>query len=161
MDNAHHDQVFFRTFAIVLGVLVGIMFAIMGIAAIVTDDPEATDPLRLAKVEQNLQPVARVITDPAMLVESAPAEAKADTRSAEQIVQGVCAACHDAGVLGAPKSGDKAAWQARLTAAGSVDKLIEHAINGINAMPPRGGDPSLGDEQIAEAVRLLLKDAGL
>jgi cytochrome c5 len=49
----------------------------------------------------------------------------------------VCAVCHAAGVAGAPKFGDKAAWAPRL--AQGVDGLTASAIKGKNAMPPRGG----------------------
>jgi cytochrome c5 len=49
----------------------------------------------------------------------------------------VCAVCHAAGVAGAPKTGDKAAWAPRLAL--GIDGLTASAIKGKNAMPPRGG----------------------
>ena len=49
----------------------------------------------------------------------------------------VCQVCHAAGVAGAPKLGDKAAWAPRL--AQGIDGLAASAIKGKNAMPPKGG----------------------
>ncbi len=161
MDNANHDKVFVRTFIAVLGVLFGITFSIMLIAYLLTDsDEDELDPLRVSKIEQRLQPVGTVVTDPAQLVEVKAPAPKADTRTGEQIVQTVCAGCHGAGVLGAPKDGSAADWKPRLAERG-LDGLVKSAINGRGAMPPRGGDPSLSDEQITEAVKYMLKHSGL
>ena len=62
----------------------------------------------------------------------------------------VCVACHTPGIAGAPKLGDKAAWQARLQQGN--DTLYLHALKGIRAMPPKGGAPDLPDEHIKAAV---------
>lgn len=63
---------------------------------------------------------------------------------------GLCAACHAAGIAGAPKTGDKGAWSARLAQGEST--LHANAINGIRAMPAKGGNPSLSDEAVKAAV---------
>lgn len=158
MDTAHHDKVFVRTFILVLGVLFGITFAIMFVASLVSHSDEV-DPVVLEMMEQRLQPVGTVITDPDALVKVA-AKGEAKPRSAEGIVDGVCAACHGTGVLEAPKIGDTAAWKSELDEHG-LESLIETAIAGEGAMPPRGGDASLSDEQVAEAVKLMLERSGL
>tara|TARA_B100000700_G_scaffold71851_1_gene80043 strand:+ start:29712 stop:30197 length:486 start_codon:yes stop_codon:yes gene_type:complete len=62
----------------------------------------------------------------------------------------VCAACHDTGAAGAPKKGDVEAWAPRLEQ--GTETLYSHAINGFNAMPARGGNPSLSDEEVKAAV---------
>ena len=49
----------------------------------------------------------------------------------------ICTACHTAGVAGAPKIGDKAAWAPRI--AQGIDALTASAIKGKGAMPPKGG----------------------
>jgi cytochrome c5 len=51
----------------------------------------------------------------------------------------VCQACHMAGVAGAPKLGDKAAWAPRIAEAKNIDGLVAVAIKGKGAMPPKGG----------------------
>ena len=69
-----------------------------------------------------------------------------------------CVACHGAGVAGAPKYGDKAAWGPRL--AKGADTLHEHAIEGFQGqagfMPPKGGRVDLSDKSIMNAVDYMM-----
>ena len=64
-----------------------------------------------------------------------------------------CTVCHAAGVAGAPKSGDKAAWGPRVDL--GVDALTASAIKGKGVMPPRGGS-SASDAEIRAAVEYML-----
>lgn len=64
-----------------------------------------------------------------------------------------CAACHAAGVAGAPKLGDKAAWGPRMKAGEAA--LIKSAVKGKGAMPPRAGQ-NASDKEIKEAVEYML-----
>jgi len=83
--------------------------------------------------------------------------AKADDEG-EKIVHGICFACHQVGINGAPKFGNKIAWAPRITQ--GKDKLYEHALKGLRGMPPRGGNPSLTDDQVKAAVDYMVKAAG-
>lgn len=65
-----------------------------------------------------------------------------------------CAMCHNTGMAGAPRRDDTAHWEARLADAG-FDTLVTNAINGVNAMPPRGMCTTCSDDNIAELVRYL------
>jgi len=69
-----------------------------------------------------------------------------------------CAACHDSGMAGSPKTGDKAAWATRL--AQGYDTLVKHAIEGIRAMPAKGGNPDLDDLEVARAVVFMTNQSG-
>ena len=60
-----------------------------------------------------------------------------------------CAVCHATDAMGAPKVGDKKAWEARI--AKGMETLYKNAIHGINGMPPKGGT-SLSDDKIKEIV---------
>ena len=86
----------------------------------------------------------------------AAAEAKSPTASAEVLAKGekiytaTCLACHGAGVLGAPKFGDKAMWAPRI--AKGMDVLYANSIKGINTMPARGGNAALKDDDMKAAV---------
>jgi cytochrome c5 len=100
-------------------------------------------------VAERLKPVGEVTL--------AEASTTPGVRSGEQVVNTVCQTCHGAGLVGAPKIGDKAAWQPRLTQ--GVNALHEHAIKGIRAMPPRGGNPSLSDAEVSAAVDYMLKQS--
>lgn len=160
MATHDHDKHFFNQFGIVMGALL-IIFAICIVAARwVAPKKVELEPAELALIQERLAPVGKVITDPAALVAAAPKVERAPM-SGEQVVEKICSACHATGVLGAPKDGDKATWQARLTAAGGEDGLVKHAIEGKNSMPPRGGDPSLSDDEIRGAIEKMLADAGL
>jgi cytochrome c5 len=69
-----------------------------------------------------------------------------------------CAVCHTTGAAGAPMLGDKAAWSARISQ--GFDTLHSHALNGIRAMPAKGGNPSLPDADLVNAVSYLFTEAG-
>jgi cytochrome c5 len=68
-----------------------------------------------------------------------------------------CAVCHKAGIAGAPKTGDKAAW-APLNAKG-VDELTAVAISGKGAMPAKGGNASLSDDEVRAAVQYMVDES--
>lgn len=72
-----------------------------------------------------------------------------EIRAGSVIYEGVCANCHAAGLIGAPKYGDKAQWSARVTK--GKPTLYTHAINGFNAMPAKGG-ADIPDQEVKNAV---------
>jgi cytochrome c5 len=82
--------------------------------------------------------------------------------SGEQVFQAVCKTCHEPGIAGAPKVGDKAAW------AGPIKKgyetLVQHALNGFQeagkVMPPRGGNPDLSDVEVERALVYMANRSG-
>jgi len=89
----------------------------------------------------------------------APAPAPAETKAAaiadgKVIYEKTCAVCHVAGVAGAPKTGDKAAWATRIKQ--GMDALHAATIKGKGAMPPKGGAAQLSDDQIKAAVEYLV-----
>lgn len=65
-----------------------------------------------------------------------------------------CGGCHDSGLIGSPKPGDTHAWD-KIKEQG-VNTVYEHAIKGFNAMPPKGGDIGLSDEDVKEAVDYMM-----
>lgn len=73
--------------------------------------------------------------------------------SPEEMYNGACMACHATGAAGAPRMGDVAAWADRLGK--GIDALSASAINGIGAMPPRGGS-QFNDDQIRAIVEFIL-----
>ena len=80
------------------------------------------------------------------------------TVTGEEIVKGACFACHGTGAAGAPKLGDKGTWAARIS--GGADRLIQSALKGKGAMPPKGGSSDLSDFEIARAVVYLANQSG-
>lgn len=82
----------------------------------------------------------------------------ANAQSGENTYKQVCAACHGAGVLNAPKFGDKAKW-APLIAEGQVT-LTAHAYFGVRGMPPKGGNPNLSIEGFSDALVYMVNNSG-
>jgi cytochrome c5 len=78
-------------------------------------------------------------------------------KTGEQVFQQVCKACHEAGLAGSPKFGDKAAW-AHVLAQGQ-QTTFQHAISGIRAMPPKGGNPDLTNEEVQRAAAYMANAA--
>ena len=75
-------------------------------------------------------------------------------KSAKDIYQSTCKNCHETGVIGAPMLSDKTSWDPRIAKGHTV--LFQNAINGFNAMPPRGGQADLSDEEIKQTVQYML-----
>ena len=73
---------------------------------------------------------------------------------AEMIYKNVCAVCHGTGAAGAPIPGTDAMSD---RVAKGMDVLVQSALNGLNAMPPRGGRADLSDEQIKVIVDYMLQ----
>ena len=87
------------------------------------------------------------------------ADAAADGGKGAELFKKTCAMCHQTGVAGAPKLGDKADWGPRI--AQGQDTLYKHAIEGYTGpdggvMPPKGGNAALSEEQIHATVDWML-----
>lgn len=72
-----------------------------------------------------------------------------------------CQVCHAAGVAGAPKLGDAAAWKDRIGQ--GMDTLVEHSIKGFQGgagmMPPKGGFTNLSDDDVKAAVAYMVENS--
>ena len=97
-------------------------------------------------VESRIAPVAKI--------EMQAGGGDGGVKDGKTVYNTVCAGCHGAGVLGAPKFGDKAAWGPRI--AQGMPTLVNHAINGIRSMPPRGGAASLSDDEVKAGVQYMV-----
>lgn len=117
----------------------------------------ASTPLGVGSDAQSQEAVARRI-QPVAGFALVSAQTGAQERTGEQVYAATCSACHTAGVAGAPKFGDTAAWGPLI--AKGYDELLKNAINGIRAMPPRGGNPALSDLEVGRAVVHIANQAG-
>lgn len=79
-------------------------------------------------------------------------------QSGEAVYKLACSACHSAGVAGAPKTGDVAAWGPRLKQ--GYDTLVKHAVEGFKTMPAKGGNADLDPIEVARAVAYMGNQAG-
>jgi cytochrome c5 len=111
-----------------------------------------------APAEAAPAPAAAAAPAPAAVVAAVPAAAPASATVAagagEALYKQACAVCHTAGVAGAPKFGDKAAWAARVGA--GVNGLTASVIKGKGAMPPKGGAGAASDADIRASVEYML-----
>jgi cytochrome c5 len=127
----------------IIGILLLVQLVLSGTRA----DPQALSP---EAVVARIQPVGRL--------EFGAPPAAPGARSGEDIVKATCAACHQAGVAKAPKIGDKNDWAPHIKL--GLNHLVQSVIKGKGAMPPRAGDPSLTDTEIARAVAHMANQAG-
>jgi cytochrome c5 len=110
-----------------------------------------------SNVAERIKPVAQVNVASAETqrepVKSAAAALPA-SRNGQQVYQTTCVACHDAGIAGAPKLGDKGQWAKHV--AKGLNTLYASALNGVQgsagAMPAKGGNPSLSNAEVRAAV---------
>jgi len=161
--------------ATIVGIILLVQFAIGSYGQRSLKDDPAMRPERVA---ERIAPVAQLAIDPnapaAPAASATPAAAPAPTPAAippppapaaegkgadagKKTFDTVCTACHGTGVLGAPKFGDKAAWAPRI--AQGKDKLYQSALHGKNAMPAKGGNPSLPDADVKAAVDYMVSAA--
>jgi cytochrome c5 len=153
---------------VVLGLLVivafGIYFGAKAIAARTQDTSVTEDPAVKSAVAERLDPVGKVAVagkDNSALEPAKPVATVMQDLPGDQVYNGTCVACHGAGVAGAPKYGDKAAWAARI--AKGADTLHQHALQGFQGsagfMPPKGGRADLSDKSIMSAVDYMVSAA--
>ncbi|MGB5607502.1 MAG: c-type cytochrome [Gammaproteobacteria bacterium] len=129
-----------------------------------------TAPPATGKItEKAMEPAPAVTTvelsKPAEAPAAMPAEAPAPAATmaaaaadGEEVYNKACKTCHAAGVAGAPKLGDSAAWAPRL--AKGEEALVGSVKNGLNAMPPKGACMTCSDDELKSAVQYMLGKTG-
>ncbi len=153
---------------VVLSFIVPVV-VIIALAQIATSGktPAAATATSEEAVAKRLKPAGTVVIDPTQaaapaavqVAVAAPAatasatSAGGDSAKGKSIYDASCAACHGAGIAGAPKAGDKAAWAPRLKS--GKDAMVTNVIKGKGAMPPKGGNAALADADIKAAVDYL------
>ena len=159
--SASHDRKFFDTFLLILGVLVGIAVALIVVARIIAANTSVAnrqfDPVYEKQVEERIRPVAHDAVagqDNTALATPVAAATAAVDLAGEAVYNQACVACHGAGVAGAPKVGDKAAWAPRI--AQGKDTLYQHALGGFQGksgfMPAKGGRSDFTDQSVKNGV---------
>jgi len=89
-------------------------------------------------------------------VAGAAAQGGGAARSGEEVYNGSCIGCHATGMLSAPKTFSKADWEPRIEARG-YDTVLANAINGYNAMPPKGACGDCSDGEIKAAIDFMME----
>jgi cytochrome c5 len=187
MADPHHqhhdpieDNIDTHPVKLAIGVAIGAVALIVGLYLLVQlavhayagrstkNDPAMSDEA----VKKRIAVVAKLAIDPnapapaatpapalasVTVPSAAPAKGAAGAASGKATYDSVCHVCHGAGVAGAPKFGDKAAWAPRIKQ--GVAALHANATKGKGAMPPKGGNPSLSDADVAAAVDYMVSAA--
>jgi len=162
--NQSDDRTFMRKFG---GIILGLMLitvVIIILARSLQEEPQDNlNPSHQALAEKRISPVSAVRVGEegaAALAAAQPVAAPAAAASAAEAIDGgqvynsLCMTCHDAGVAGAPVTGSDDMAQ-RVSEKG-LETVVTNAINGINVMPPKGGNLSLSDEEVRAAVEFML-----
>ncbi|MGH1537358.1 MAG: c-type cytochrome [Gammaproteobacteria bacterium] len=156
------DNQFATTLMTIVGVLIGLTVVILVISNILTSTDYSEDSLVQGNIENRIKPVGSLAIAGVTPVNTSEGGETADAETTVAVTEKsaadiytACAACHDAGVLNAPKLGDKVGWNARL--AKGNEALYSSAINGIGAMPAKGGRADISDDDIKKAVDYMLE----
>ncbi len=166
-----HDGHFFNRVSVVLGSLVALAIVLFGVARSIGSPFEearaALESEQAAQVAANTAPVGRVAIagqDNRALSIPAPADGAAPSapalpKTAEATFEAVCSACHGAGIGGAPKVGDRAAWGPRIGQGKAT--LYAHALSGFagraGVMLAKGGRGDLPDRLVEQTVDYMVQ----
>ncbi|QJR16915.1 c-type cytochrome [Usitatibacter palustris] len=159
--------------ALIIGIILLAQFAVNAYGGRSLKDDAAMKPDQVAK---RLAPIASLAVDPnapppaaapaaapapgavAAVAIPPPAAAKAGgAASGKATYDTACTACHGAGIAGAPKFGDKAAWAPRIKT--GTEALYASVLKGKGAMPPKGGNTALSDADVKAAVDYMVASA--
>jgi cytochrome c5 len=160
------NQHFMQNLTIIIATILGILcLLIVFIKAIGNNDQALSDEQMTSLINQT-RPVGSArnqsseqqTTTVASPVASQPVE---ETDSGKQIYDTVCMSCHSTGLPNVPQLGNAADWEERIA---QGEALYENAINGYTGssgmmMPPKGGNPSLSDDEVRAAVDYIVESS--
>lgn len=166
-----HDQQFFDSFVLVLGILIGVAVALVITANIIARNTVGRyalqDPLVQQQIDERIAPIGQVALLGAKELAAAQAAAAAAAApkasgtklTGDEVFHQVCYACHaPPGAGGAPVVGDADMWDPRI--AKGIPTLEQHALHGFQGekgfMPPKGGRVDLSDQEIVSAVHYMV-----
>jgi cytochrome c5 len=110
-----------------------------------------------AKFKEPAAPKAAPAAAQPAAAAAAPQAAASAAPDGKKVFDTTCTACHTAGIAGAPKLGDKAAWAPRIKT--GIDALMQSALKGKGAMPPKGGNAALSDAEVRAAIEFMISQA--
>ena len=167
--GSKEDKTFFYNYSIVIGLLAVMIIIFLVLALYFGVDEDAVARKQATKVSANTVPVGivNVLDETAEDVEVATIAMVATSSDdpvelGQKVYQGLCISCHN-GLPNIPKVGDKAVWESRI--AQGMALLYERAVKGfiseggLIAMPPKGGNMNLTDEEVKAAVDYMVANS--
>jgi cytochrome c len=125
----------------------------------ITSEPENSTYFADSTIQYTAPSAMATTATTVTVAETAKVESAGNTNTLGQdTYQAACALCHTAGLAGAPVTGDATQWQERL--AKGEEALGQSSLNGIGAMPAKGGQAQLSDEAVLAAVKYMLDELG-
>ncbi len=176
--SKERDQIFFRNFSIIVGVLAVMMVVFIVLARIIGIDEEADMERRAGAVSERTAPMGEISVagetddadtmpatdEAAMDMSTGVTAASSGTAGGDgkATYDSICAACHGSGIPGIPQLGDAADWAPRIEQ--GTDTLYSHAINGFTGssgmmMLPKAGNPDLSDDAVMAAVDYMVANS--
>ena len=137
------------TLAFIVPVILIILLATY-VARSTTSGTAGSDAMSERSIAERMRPVGMVVLADSSVPKS--------LQTGEAVYAAACSACHAAGIAGAPRTGDAAAWAPRLKQ--GFDLLVKHAVEGFKAMPPKGGNANLDPIEVARAVAFMGNQSG-
>lgn len=108
--------------------------------------------LREELIQERIKPLGDVhIGEAPVLVQATNPDG---SRTGESIYNTYCHTCHAVGISGAPKLGSAADWNPRI--ANGMDTMLNHAMNGFNAMPAKGLCMNCSEEEIKGTIEYMV-----
>jgi cytochrome c5 len=161
------DRNFVKTFSGLAAALAALTVVIFILAQMVVSASNLKKDKNVAQndaaVAERIKPVGEVaVSNGSKVMDTLiPAANAAGADKGKATYEGTCAVCHGAGIAGAPKFGDKAAWAPRITQ--GADTLHTHALKGfqgkVGMMPAKGGNAALPDADVKAAVDYMVEKA--
>ncbi len=168
------DSHFINMFSLVIGVLVAIAIVFFVAARALGAHMEAREarssPEYLQSVQARIAPLGQEAVagqnNAALAIQPLAGAAQAGSGSSavamptsgKDLFDQTCSACHGAGIAGAPKAGDKAAWAQHI--AKGLPTLYQHALHGFTGttgtMPAKGGRSDVPDAMVEQAVNYMV-----
>lgn len=154
---------------IVIAILFLIAKLILSNMLAVADGVLEPEPMDAAAIEERIKPVAQEnIGEEQIAAAPAPAAAEEDAAAddaagaeensvGKQVYNQVCSVCHSTGMMNSPRFGNADDWAPRLEQ--GMETVYAHALNGLNMMPARGGNPTLSDDEVKAAVDFMISSA--
>ncbi|HLS42066.1 MAG TPA: c-type cytochrome [Paenalcaligenes sp.] len=140
--------------AVILAFIVPIAIIVMLVNLVSTSmkTGAGSDALSQESIATRIQPVA------SFALATDTGDGNATLKTGLEVYEMTCATCHAAGVAGAPKLGDAAAWGPLIQT--GFDAMLKVALEGKGAMPAKGGNASLDDIEVARAVVYMANEGG-
>ncbi len=164
--GSEQDRVFFYNYSIIIGILAVMILVLLLLARHLGIDEDAIAVKQSTKVAANTAPVGVVNiageTEVKMIVATAEPASDEPVDMGERVYQGLCITCHN-GLPGIPRTGDVLAWAPRIAQGNAL--LYERAIKGYiseggtMAMPAKGGNMALSDEEVKAAVDYMVANS--